>query len=406
MSAGEFEGHDDLIAELRAGTLDAPDHLHRRVLAGGTEKRRRWAEMSGRRRVLVLVPVAAAFAVGAAVVHGAFFNSGSPQAHALAGAVGAQDATGASGAVGHTGPAGPAYSGGITHRPARSTPLFGPPSAEATKSARTFPTGMPSTTLAPVHGNARLDAANSLTAFSTHQSAVNIPNNRKVHADASLQVVVPNHDALSSATNKATAIVTSLGGYAQSVQYQASRQGDGNSVLDLRVPVGKVEVAMQKLGSLGRLVSQQVSTQDLQQTYSQQTDTIGRLRRSIAVYEQALQNGSLSGSQRVNVQIQLANARYKLAALRRARGHLVKYAATSDIQLTLSTNQHAFAVPPGKRGRFGQLLHNAATFLALEGIIVLYALIVAGPILLIVGLVWWLTRERRRREERELLASA
>ena len=33
MSAFEFEGHEALVAQLRAGTLDAPDHLQRRVLA-------------------------------------------------------------------------------------------------------------------------------------------------------------------------------------------------------------------------------------------------------------------------------------------------------------------------------------------------------------------------------------
>src|SRR5213078_1738124 len=48
-------------------------------------------------------------------------------------------------------------------------------------------------------------------------NAVTIPKNRHVHADASLQVVVPNLEALSSATSKATAIATGLGGYAQRV---------------------------------------------------------------------------------------------------------------------------------------------------------------------------------------------
>ena len=48
---------------------------------------------------------------------------------------------------------------------------------------------------------------------------------------------------------------------------------------------------------------------------------------------------------------------------------------------------------------------SAAHFLALEGIIVLYALIVLAPVLLLGALAWWIVRERRRREER-LLASA
>ena len=55
--------------------------------------------------------------------------------------------------------------------------------------------------------------------------------------------------------------------------------------------------------------------------------------------------------------------------------------------------------------RVGRLLGSAGHFLALEGIIFLYALIVVAPLLVIGGLAWWLVRERRRREER-LLASA
>ena len=58
-----------------------------------------------------------------------------------------------------------------------------------------------------------------------------------------------------------------------------------------------------------------------------------------------------------------------------------------------------------KQGRLGRLLGSAGNFLGLEGIIVLYALIVLSPIVLIAALAWWIVRERRRREER-LLASA
>src|SRR5436190_4108464 len=82
MSASEFEGHEALVAQLRAGTLDAPGHLHRRVLSGGSVKRRRRADMSGRRRAFLLVPVAATFAVGAAVVQAAFFADSKPVATA------------------------------------------------------------------------------------------------------------------------------------------------------------------------------------------------------------------------------------------------------------------------------------------------------------------------------------
>src|SRR6202007_2300918 len=83
------------------------------------------------------------------------------------------------------------------------------------------------------------------------------------------------------------------GGYAQSVHYQASHRGGGSAVLALRVPVQKAQTAIAKLGALGKLLSQQVSTQDLQAKLTHQTSAIGSLKRAIAVYETALQSTPL-----------------------------------------------------------------------------------------------------------------
>jgi uncharacterized protein DUF4349 len=234
-----------------------------------------------------------------------------------------------------------------------------------------------------------------------------IPRNRLVHADASLQVHVPSHSALTSATNDATKIVSSLGGYAQSVQYQSETKGGGSAFLALKVPVDKAQVAIGRLAQLGTLVSQQVSTQDLQQQLTRQTNGIGTLRRSIAVYVQALQGSSLSAAERVQIQIKLANARHSVKVLRKARAGTIQSGATADISLTLTTSKSSI-VGGGHHssGRFDRLLRGAAGFLALEGIIVLYALVVLSPLLVLGGLAWVILRERRRRDEKHLLASA
>ena len=237
-----------------------------------------------------------------------------------------------------------------------------------------------------------------------HRSVVTIPKNRLVHAVASLQVGVKRSE-LSAKTNEASQIAGSFGGYAKSVRYESTHQGAGEAVLELRVPVQNAQAALAKLGSLGTLLSQQVSTQDLQAKLTHQTTGIGSLRRAIAVFETALQSTTLPASQRATLQIRLNNARRALTRLRHARAGTLASGATADISLLLTTNNHA--VVPAHHGstRIGRLLGSAAHFLALEGIIVLYALIVLAPVLLIGGLVWWALRERRRREER-LLASA
>ncbi|HZT84436.1 MAG TPA: DUF4349 domain-containing protein [Gaiellaceae bacterium] len=237
------------------------------------------------------------------------------------------------------------------------------------------------------------------------ERAITIPRHRLVHAVASLEVGV-KRSKLSEATNAASQIVGSFGGYAQSVRFESSRQGYGSAFLALRVPVQKAQAAIAKLSTLGRLLSQQVSTQDLQTKLTHENSGIGSLRSAIAVYEQALQSGTLSATERVTIEIRLNNARRALAQLRHARNGTLAAGETADISLVLTTQSHAVVVPHHHgRSRFGRLLGSAAHYLAWEGIIVLYALVVISPLIVLGGLAWLLLRERRRREER-LLASA
>jgi uncharacterized protein DUF4349 len=372
------------VAALRANPPIAPDRLRQQVLAGEPRRRR----LPSRRLVLVVVPVAVALAVGAALVHGFVSSGSSHRAAALAVAPALKGAQ----QTAH----GSAAKRELTH---------GDNVASNVQKLRAAPRPAATNAL----NSPTFSASGSSQNYSMEQglTTVTIPKNRLVHADATLQVRVPSHSALTHATNQATKIVGTLGGYAQSVQYQSSRNGTGNAFLDLRVPVGKAETALAKLASLGTLVSQQVSTQDLQQQYTQQTNSIGTLRREIAVYVQALQSTTLSATERVAIQIKLENARHSLKLLKKARTATVAQGATADISLTLTTNKDAGIVPAHRTtGRFDRLLGSAARFLALEGIIFLYALVVLAPFLILAGVTWWILRERRRREESRLLASA
>jgi Domain of unknown function (DUF4349) len=359
----ELDGYEALVSELRATAPVAPDRLRERVLEAAPAPRRRRSRR--RRLALVVVPVAVGLAVVAAFVHG-FVNSGSQNAALpLNGRV-------PGGVISH----------GVGGTNSASGDQFGPASDSVTAQSKSLE-------LAPA----------------TKRGLVQIPKNRLVHAVASLEVRVKSRSDLSAKTNQASQIVGSFGGYAQSVQYQNSRNGYGQADLQLRVPVEKAEAAIAKLSTLGVLVSQQVSTQDLQAKVTRETSAIGSLRRAIAVYESALQSPTLPASQRAILQIRLNNARHQLTQLRHARKGTVAAGATANISLLLTTRNHAVVAPHHGTGRLGRLLGSAAHFLALEGIIVLYALIVLAPVLLLGGLAWWILRERRRREER-LLASA
>jgi hypothetical protein len=374
----ELDGYEALVSELRATPPVAPERLRERVLGLAPGARQR---MSRRRRLMfVVVPVAVVLAVGAALVHG-FVNSGShPTLKAAERVLGQPRSDSVAGKP-------PATSG---HGSAQSAPAYHAP--------------IPMTGAGHVAAAPALRKGLQLSTFSS--DALNIPKNRLVHADASLQVSVTSRAALSKATNTATQIVSSLGGYAQSVNYESAHGGQGDAVLQLRVPVQKAQIAIGRLANLGTILSQQVSTKDLQQQLTSQNNGIGSLRRAIAVYEQALKSGTLSATERVQIEIKLSNARHAITQLRRNRTATLQSGATSNISLLLTTRQHAFVVPHHHgSSRVGRLLGSAAHFLALEGIIVLYALIVVAPLLIIGGLAWWLVRERRRREER-LLARA
>ena len=389
MSATDWnglDGHEPLVSELRANPPVAPERLRQRVLELGPASRSRRAALprSRRGRALSVVLVAVAIAVAAALVHG-FVSSGShPQVKAMEPMLGAARRAVPKNTIAH-GTADTQQHSFTTEKAANQPPI--------PQSGTVFATA--------AGGPAVVQSRNVPAPYS-----VTIPKNRLVHADASLQVHVGSHSALTTATNKATQIVTSLGGYAQSVQYQSETKGGGSSFLALKVPVGKAQTAIGRLAQLGTLVSQQVSTQDLQQTLSRQNNGIGTLRRAIAVYEQALKSGTLSLAQRIDIQIKLANARHSVKLLRKARAGTIQSGATADISLTLTTSKSSI-VGGGNHtsGRFDRLLGGAAGFLALEGIIVLYALVVLSPLLVLGGLAWVFLRERRRRDERRLLAS-
>jgi hypothetical protein len=378
----ELDGYEALVSELRANPPVAPERLRQRVLEGAPAPRRQRSRK--RKLVLVVVPAAIVLAVGAALVHG-FVSSGSHRAQVYFNPRLSPSLNQSNTATG---------SGKVLHRAAAR------PKAGTQSQKRAF-----STHEAIPTGAAAASAPLALDALATGGRAVTIPRNRLVHAVASLQVGVKSSN-LSDKTNEASQIVGSFGGYAQSVRYQATHRGDGEAVLALRVPVQNAQKAIAKLGNLGTLLSQQVSTQDLQAKLNGQNSGIGSLRRAIAVYENALQSTTLSASERVAIQIKLNNARHALARLRHARNGTLASGATADISLLLTTQGHAIVAPHhGGSTRIGRLLGSAAHFLALEGIIVLYAVIVLAPFLLLGALAWWIVRERRRREER-LLASA
>jgi hypothetical protein len=226
-----------------------------------------------------------------------------------------------------------------------------------------------------------------------------LPATRLAHTDASLQIRVADKDALSTATTRATRIATSLGGYAKSVEYRSPQNGGGAAYIELRVPAQNVKAALSRLARLGTIVSQELSVTDLQDHFRTQSAQIAQLRRRVAALRAALRDPSLPEAQKVLLRINLSEARRALAQRLSARKGTVSAGTTARISLVIGTEKAI--VPVAHRGRLDRMLHSAVGFLALEGMIALYALIVVSPLALVAGLVWlW-----RRRAVDRLLAT-
>jgi hypothetical protein len=350
-----------LLADLRSATLRAPDALRSRVLEARPVPRRSF--FSQRRLVFAVVPAAFAIAVAAAIVHGLTTNS-SPHRVSQGGAP------------------------TVVHGAAPNVKRFASPPS-------TFSRAVPGAVGAGSSGS--VDSAQSTLAPATSSG-------RLAHTDASLEVRVPDVEHLSQATTAATRIATSLGGYAQSVDYQTPRGNNGTASIELRVPAQNVQRALARIAALGTLVSQNVSVNDLQHALQVESEQIAQLRRRVAALRTALADPALPDAQRVLLQIKLAESKRALSQRLQARKGTISSGTTARISLILETERSAITPAP-PRGRTSRMLHSAVGFLGLEGMIALYALIVISPLAVLAGLGWGLARARRRRDEQRLLAA-
>ena len=235
--------------------------------------------------------------------------------------------------------------------------------------------------------------------FAPHAAAVPSVGGgpRLTQVAASLRLRVDGADRLSTATSEATRIARSFGGYAASVDYRTPQGAPAQAFLELRIPTQEVQAALARLGGLGTILSQRISTRDLQTELERQTAQIAELRQEIKLTLAALRDPSLPAVQRIELQLKLDQAKHALAQRLHARKGTIAAGTLSRVSLVLTTAKHAAAAP--HPGRLHRMLESAASFVALEGTVALYVLIVLAPLVPFVAAWWWL---RRRRDARLL----
>ena len=204
--------------------------------------------------------------------------------------------------------------------------------------------------------------------------------------EATLRLRVKDVDALSGAAKRAMNLAHGLGGYVASVQY-ATRSKGGGATLVLRVPVGNVQTALTELASLGTILQQHTGILDVTRRVDREALQIAQLERALAKASPA----------------EAAVIRAKLATLRAKHARLLKSARLARITLALTTPAKQAAAAPS---RFDRTLDDAGSVLLRELQILLYALVVAGPLLLLGAVGIAAARAQRRRADARLLERA
>jgi len=238
------------------------------------------------------------------------------------------------------------------------------------------------------------------SATPSFKAAAPVPNaGRAVRYAAQLTISVKNGNALSDATTRAQTMVRDLGGYVVNVSFASADAG--NASLTLRVPTTRVQDALARLATLGRVVAQQAQIEDLQATLDQLDRRITVLRARISHITALLTDTTLTSVRRADLESQRTALQTALRRTHQGRSGTANDARYATIQLQLQTAAKAIAPPPSRANR---ILHQAGRILAWEGAALLYILVIAGPLALVAAAFAFTARARRRGQETRLLA--
>jgi hypothetical protein len=240
---------------------------------------------------------------------------------------------------------------------------------------------------AVAEGAQPLRAALAPAAKAPSLSALSPSAARLQRYQVTLGIRVKDVDALSDAARRAMSLTRALGGYVASVHY-ATRGGErGDATLVLRVPVTKIQAALGELTSLGTILRQQTGILDVTRRVDREAQQIARLERELETATPS----------------EAAALERKLKALRAKHARLLRSAQLARISLSLTTPAKQAAAPPS---RLDRTLDDAGAVLVRELEILLYTLVVAGPLLLLGGALIAAGRAQRRRSDRRLLERA
>ncbi|MDQ3379762.1 MAG: DUF4349 domain-containing protein [Actinomycetota bacterium] len=232
-------------------------------------------------------------------------------------------------------------------------------------------------------------------------SVVSPTLDRAQRISATLTVEVADSGGVSRAAQRALDLTDSLGGHVVSANVATGDQG--SAALVVRVPVDKVQEAIVQLSALGRIVSQQVTIDDLQANLDRLERRERSVRAQIALLAARLESESLDATTRAQLESRVRTLRQELRGLRRDTASTNAEARMATIQLTVVTPGVLTAVPVPSR--LDRTLDESLNVLVWEGVIALAIAIIAAPFALLLLATWLGRKLYRRREEDRLLAT-
>jgi hypothetical protein len=252
-------------------------------------------------------------------------------------------------------------------------------------------TAAPSTGSGAFAATAPAARQHQASAAGAADTAIPAPNPSHVQIyTASLQLRVPNTQAVSDNTKQAVRIARTLGGYPSRLEVDAAGRR-GYASLVLRIPKQNVEKAVSRLAALGTIVGENVSIQDIQARVDSTSSKISRLRSRLAHWQ------SLPPSDETQKHIDQLTA--QIAKLVRGRANTIHTASYATVSLELTTKQAPAAAhhSPGP-------LHSLEKIFRWAGIGAVYVLALGTPLLALAALGWLAARTVRRRREEDLLS--
>jgi hypothetical protein len=264
----------------------------------------------------------------------------------------------------------------------------------------------PSTGVAPSAKQAFTTAGTGGVAAPSRDAVTAPAPGRLQDYQAWMRLRVTSTTRLSQVAQRAISLTRGYGGYVTRSDVNLAGAKNGTAMVDVNIPIARVQDAIARFSGLGVIVGQHIAVADLQSGYDAAARRAESLRHSLALIEVRLADPKVTPEQRVALLAQRERARHALSGARETTSELTARGAYARLDLAFSTGAKVAPVVRHEDSRLTQALQRVGDILETAAIGALFAVLLGGPVLVLIALVLLGRRLRRRRRERALLARA